>query len=106
MTLKVYSVYDKKAKVYGTPFFQLNNNVALRSFTDLVNDGRSTVSKHPSDFNLECIGVFNDTDGKISAKKNEGICNGAAVKTQDDPRQTKMPFIDNGKKVEPMRISD
>ena len=48
----VYSIYDKVAGVFNTPFFQLNDGVAIRSFMDLVRDEKSTVSRHPEDYEL------------------------------------------------------
>lgn len=100
MILKVYSVYDRKANVYGVPFFQLNNSVALRSFTDLVNDGRSTVCKHPEDYTLECIGEFDDSDGTlVSGKATEKVCNGLSVKKPEEPNQVMMPFKKGDEKI-------
>ena len=61
----VYSIYDKVAGVFNTPFFQLNDGVAIRSFMDLVRDEKSTVSRHPEDYELWLIGKFLDDCGRI-----------------------------------------
>lgn len=64
----MYSVYDKAAGSFNIPFFQLNDRVAIRSFMDLVRDERSQVSKHPEDYDLWCLGSFDDASGLISVK--------------------------------------
>lgn len=61
--LKIYSIMDDKAQVFNTPYFAVNDPVAVRSFTDLCNDSRSTVSQHLGDFHLYCLGEFDDEKG-------------------------------------------
>lgn len=63
--LKVYSIMDDKAQVFNTPYFAINDPVAARSFTDLCNDGRSTVSQHLGDYHLYCLGEFDDDKGLL-----------------------------------------
>lgn len=69
MITKVFSVFDSKAQAYGVPFFAVNEGLAVRSFTDLVNDSRSTVNRYPDDFILYHVGQFDDSDGKLVALK-------------------------------------
>lgn len=68
MELKAYSIYDHKALAHGTPFFTQTDGLAVRMFADLVNDPRSTVSKHPKDFALYCIGTFNDDNANLTSE--------------------------------------
>lgn len=63
--MKVYSVYDEKALVYGLPVCFSTDGLALRSFADLVSNPNSNVSKYPSDFKLYRIGEFNDNTGEM-----------------------------------------
>lgn len=65
MKLKVYSVYDEKAKAFNQPFYQNNAGQASRSFGDSVSKPESTVAKHAADFRLYEIGDFDDETGKI-----------------------------------------
>ena len=65
MLIRVFSIYDTKAAVYTGTFFEANNAVAIRRFTDLVNDPRCPLNKHPEDYYLVAIGVFNDENGRI-----------------------------------------
>ena len=66
-----FSVFDKKASSYGTPFFVPTRGVALRSFSDLANDQRSVVAQHPEDFALYEVGSFDDIGGVLLHRVNE-----------------------------------
>lgn len=61
--LKAFSIFDDKAEVYNTPFFSLNDSVAKRDFTHLVQDSSSLVSTSPVDFHLYRVGEFDDCAG-------------------------------------------
>jgi len=63
--LRLYSVYDKKALLFGQPNFMLNDQVAIRSFTDGVKDTGSTIGKHPEDYALYHIATYNEVNGSI-----------------------------------------
>lgn len=63
--LKIYSIMDDKAQVFNTPFFAVNDMVATRSFCDLCNDTRSTVSQHLGDYHLYALGEFDDDKGLL-----------------------------------------
>lgn len=63
--MKVYSVYDEKALVYGLPTCFSTDGLALRSFADLVSNPNSNVNKYPSDFKLYRIGEFNDNNAEM-----------------------------------------
>lgn len=65
MILQVFSVFDSKAKVYSQPFYSINAGVAVRSFTDLVNDPGSSVHRYPEDFTLFQIATFDDARGVV-----------------------------------------
>jgi len=65
MKLNVFTIFDEKAQAYNVPFFQSHVGQAIRSFSDLVQDPKSTLQKHPSDFSLYHIGEFDDGDARI-----------------------------------------
>lgn len=66
MKLKVYSIYDKAAKAYNTPFFMHNKALAIRAFEDNVNaQEENNISKHPEHFSLFCLGEYDDTKGQF-----------------------------------------
>lgn len=66
MILNLYAIYDTKAAAYVSPFFEVNNAVAMRRFEDLVNDPRSPIAKHSEDYILFGIGQFDDSTGVIA----------------------------------------
>ena len=61
----VFTVYDQKAKAHLTPFFLLQEQQAIRAFTDCVNSDDHPFGKHPEDYTLIQIGEFDDSDGKL-----------------------------------------
>lgn len=66
MLLKVFSIRDEKGKCFGQPFFMAHNGMALRAFSDLIQDNKTTVNHHPEDFKLYLLGEFDDNSGGLS----------------------------------------
>lgn len=67
MRLKVFSILDTKADAFMSPFFMSTTGQAVRAFKDLVNDPKSSVYKHPGDYRLVHIGLFDDQLGKLES---------------------------------------
>lgn len=65
MITRMFSVYDIKAEIFNTPFFMPSRGQAIREFGDLVRDPQSRLSKHPGDYKLVQIGVFDDATGTL-----------------------------------------
>lgn len=61
---QVFAVYDSKAGFYKTPFIMRSKGEALRGFTDVVNDEKTEIGRHPGDFTLFHLGSFDDENGK------------------------------------------
>lgn len=68
MLLGAFSLYDRKALVYSTPFFAVNDPAAIRSVTDLAGDLNTTVGRHPADFVLFRVGSWDDSKGLLLAE--------------------------------------
>lgn len=47
------------------PFFLLTRSAAIRAFGDLVANPEQQISKHPEDYVLYELGVFNDDSGQV-----------------------------------------
>lgn len=77
MKLIIISVRDIVADVFGTPQFVLNKGSAIRSFGDEVNRASedNKFYQHPNDFELFCLGTYNDEDAsfEIYAKPEQLI---------------------------------
>lgn len=67
MTLSVYAMKDKHTG-FLTPTFELNDQVAVRSFTHaLLNSPGSILGFAPGDFDLYSLGEFDTDTGLFSA---------------------------------------
>jgi hypothetical protein len=67
MKQQIFSIYDEKSEAYNTPFFQNHINQAIRSFSDLSKDPKTTISRHPQDFSLYHIGEYDDVNSSIQS---------------------------------------
>ena len=76
MKLNVYVVHDQKAEAYMSPFFMGTDAVAIRGFTDAVNNPDTPFGKHPSDYTLFCIGEYSEQNGAIEPCDKRAIGNG------------------------------
>jgi len=66
MLTKAFSILDTKADLFSPPFFFATTGQAVRAFKDLANDGQSSISRHPGDYRLFCVGTFDDSTGRVS----------------------------------------
>ena len=66
MTLKMFSILDTKSDTFLSPFFFSTAGQATRAFKDLVNDPNTTISRHPGDYRLFIIGLFDDSKGLVT----------------------------------------
>lgn len=55
-------IRDSAAVVYGVPMFMASKGQAIRSFSDEVQrvDPANMLNKHPSDFELFYVGLYDD----------------------------------------------
>ena len=79
MVTRVFSVFDAKASVFGTPFFMQREAMALRAFGDLANDVKSSICLHPEDYSLWEVGSFDDETGTLVPQKPRNLVTAAAL---------------------------
>lgn len=66
MELFVIALRDIKANMYGKPGFATNIGAEIRAFGDQVKDPQSgTLNKHPEDFELYQLAIYDDNTGKF-----------------------------------------
>jgi len=65
MKMNVYTIFDSAASTYMRPFFMQSDGQALRAFTDISTDAEHDVGRHPEDYSLARIGVYDDSKGKL-----------------------------------------
>lgn len=71
----MFSVYDEKGGCYGAPIFVPNRGVAIRSFSDAVQESGSAFAKHAGDYKLYFLGEFDDVSGELIKVSNpEFVC--------------------------------
>lgn len=61
--LNAYTLHDVKALIYNPPFFTNNDALAKRMCSELVADPNTTIGRHPSDFKLYRLGVYDQSNG-------------------------------------------
>lgn len=66
MIHRLYIILDTKSHLYGMPFAQHNDAVAYRTAQSLVMDKESDFGKHPSDFQMEFWGTFDNETAKFT----------------------------------------
>ncbi len=88
--LNIYSIYDTAAGLYSRPFFDQADASSMRAFQDLVMDAEHPVGKHPEDYSLFRIGLFDDNTGQLSNEANSCLATAletiAAGRKKDDGR--------------------
>lgn len=69
--MEIFSVYDKKAELYG-PLMTVKRDIeAIRSLEQLVNSKQeSTLSQYPADFALYRFGSFDEETGNFKMYDN------------------------------------
>lgn len=63
--INAYSIFDRKTVAYFPPFYAPTDAGAIRSLSDLVSDQGTTVGRHPNDYVLYRVGVFDDAKGAL-----------------------------------------
>lgn len=65
MELKVFSIYDQKARVFGNPFVAPTTGLAERMVKDIMRNPGHALAKYPEDFTLYEVGTWDDADGNF-----------------------------------------
>lgn len=65
LELFIFSIMDKKAEAYLSPFFSANEHTALRSFSAACNDLEHDFNRHAEDYSLWMVGKFDQAEGAI-----------------------------------------
>lgn len=65
--MNVYSLFDRKLRLYGQVFEERNDYSVQRMLADGVRGiPESLMSKHPDDFDLYQVGVFDEESGLLN----------------------------------------
>lgn len=65
MLIRLYSIYDRVARVYADPFVSVNDATAARAFTLAQASPDTMLYASPADYQLWYIGSMDNTNGDI-----------------------------------------
>jgi len=83
MKHNIYAVFDTKANTYTPPYFQHAEPMAIRTFGDCVNDDGHTFGKHPEDYTLFNLGIYDDATGTITQDHIKSIATGLSLRNPE-----------------------
>lgn len=66
MNYEVLVIFDKALGAYSRPMFVASKGQAVRSMSDEVNKPESEIGRHPSDYELFYVGVYDDRDASFT----------------------------------------
>jgi len=79
MKLNAYSIYDTASGTFMRPFFTTADGQAMRSFKDISTDADHEIGKHPEDYTLYRLGIFNDNTGEFIPETPEVLATALAM---------------------------
>ncbi len=95
MKFRVFCVHDVKANAYLPPFVLPETGMAVRTFGDCVNDPDHAFGKHPHDYTLFDIGIYNDATGLLDGHAPKSVHNGIElVERSVDDDQGELPGLE------------
>jgi hypothetical protein len=76
MNKEIYSLFDTKAEIFGTPIYSQNVAVVLRDLQDEVNrvEPNNQLNKHTEDYELYHMGQFHITTGTFITHTPKLVC--------------------------------
>jgi hypothetical protein len=73
MKMNMYTIFDVASGAYMRPFFMPSDGQAKRAFKDISTDAEHEVGRHPEDYTLYKVGIFDDNSGEVMAFSPEKI---------------------------------
>ena len=103
MKLNVYTIFDGATGAYMRPFFLQSDGQAMRAFTDIATDREHEVGKHPEDYSLYRVGLYDDNKGCLVHEDKECLATAQEVIAQSrkvDPvkQEELLKSIEGGKR--------
>lgn len=77
--LLVATVYDAAVGAYMPPFIVRAKGEAIRAFSDAISDKSQAMSRHPSDYGVFIVGVWDDNSGILEPRQPERLLMGTEV---------------------------
>lgn len=102
MQLRIFALYDLKSGAHGTPFFMHHVGEAIRACIDLGHDANTTVGRHPADFALHEIGMFDASTGLLTPQ--QPVSHGSVVSFLPPRQATFFDPVEGRERTEPVRV--
>lgn len=79
-----YAIYDTVSELYMTPILFQNDKMALRWFSDVINNKQAneTIYNNAADFELFKLGIYDNATGIIDSEMHK-LANGLTLKKED-----------------------
>lgn len=84
MIHQIFTVYDAAAEAFLQPFFAPTIGSAIRMFSDICEQPDHQFAKHPEDYTLFHIGVYDDSSADIE-KMRAPVKLGSALELTSKP---------------------
>lgn len=82
MKLNVYSILDQATAAYMRPFYLQSDNQALRMFSDIILDESHEIAKHPEDYVLCRIGIWDDQTAETTPETVSTLITGLEARAR------------------------
>lgn len=77
--MEVYSLLDRKLKEFGQLVVAKNDELVRRSLLDGIRGSKSLMETHAADFDLFCVGSFDEETGILTHKPLRLVVNVADI---------------------------
>lgn len=84
MKLFIYSIYDIKAEAFINPIFLPTEAMAVRVFQDSVDDPNHAFGRHPEDYTLYSLGLWESNNATFDLNDKRVVLTGLEAKRQFD----------------------
>lgn len=74
MIHQIFVIHDITSETHTQPFYAVNDQVAIRSASNLVQNPGTTFYDNPEDFRLYHIGTFDDETAIINQTPKRQVC--------------------------------
>jgi len=93
MIHKLFTIHDAAAQAYLAPFVLHAEGIAIRTFTDCINDPDHAFGRHPKDYTLMVIAEFDDSTGLIKPYQSQKPLGNGLSFVQNQPTENQLTLL-------------
>lgn len=88
MNKYMFVIYDNKSELFSSPFFSVRKEAAVRDLLRAAQSDESEIYHSPADYDMYCIGTYEDETAVITTfKQHEFITNAYVLLKQHNGEQ-------------------